>query len=57
MDDPNAFIEADAIKDSREHRTPILYRNEKVWTKGEAFVFPKRMHCVAQHRTLEDIAS
>ncbi|KAF9509621.1 hypothetical protein BS47DRAFT_1348875 [Hydnum rufescens UP504] len=59
MDDPNAFIKGDAIKDSREDITPILYRNEKVCTKegGELLMFPKRTHCVAQHPTLEDIAS
>ncbi|KAF9506173.1 hypothetical protein BS47DRAFT_1353066, partial [Hydnum rufescens UP504] len=34
MDDPNAFIEADVIEDSREHTTQILYRNEKVHEGG-----------------------
>jgi len=59
VDGCHLVIKMDVIKDSREHITPILYRNEKVRTKGgeEWLVFSKRTHCVAQYPTLEDIAS
>jgi len=48
LDDPNAFIKVDAIKGSREHTTPILYRNEKVCMRGVS-----QSGCtVAQHESM-----